>query len=159
MYRTLATLVLIALAGTSSGASELSPPFTILEGRHAQELARQCSRAGPPGFQSTWQPSERDIKELEARLSLLEKLKASLCCIKGARVKDVHKYYRQYVGIVVNGRKLVYINALAISSERRFASEWKSEPVMVCDGGTEFWGAIYDPATKTFSQLAFNGVA
>jgi len=131
----------------------------VLEGQHAQALSRQCSRDGPPGFQDTWQPSERDIKELETQLPLLEGLKASLCCIKGARVKNVHDYYRQYVGIVVNGRKLIYINAFAISARLVSDDTWRQKPAIFCDGGDLFWGAIYDPQSKEFSQLAFNGEA
>jgi hypothetical protein len=30
---------------------------------------------------------------------------------------------------------------------------------MVCDGGNGFFGVEYDPKTKVFTGLAFNGVA
>jgi hypothetical protein len=33
------------------------------------------------------------------------------------------------------------------------------KPFMVCDGGLSAWGALYDPETRRFSELAFNGVA
>jgi hypothetical protein len=29
----------------------------------------------------------------------------------------------------------------------------------ICGGGEAFWGVLYDPATKTFRDLAFNGAA
>ncbi len=170
------------LSGTPCSATEPSTPFTVLEGRHAQLLSQPCSRANPPKFQDTWQPSEGEIKELEGRLSLLQQLKSSLCCHPGGRVKNVHAYYRQYLGIVVNGRKVIYINALEIRSLsegqsnaevlcREFrphqsdclhgfnhaSDRWRQQPIIFCDGGDSFWGAIYNPQTKDFSDLAFNG--
>jgi hypothetical protein len=30
--------------------------------------------------------------------------------------------------------------------------------MIICDGGKSFWGVLYDPETRTFSQLAFNGM-
>ncbi|MBS0179127.1 MAG: hypothetical protein JSR20_10250 [Nitrospira sp.] len=170
------------LSGTPCSATEPSTPFTVLEGRHAQQLAQPCSRAKPPAFQDTWQPSEEEIKELEERLSLLQHLKSSLCCHRDGRIKSVHAYYRQYVGIVVDGRKLIYINAFEIRSLsedhangevlcREFQphrsdcirnfdqahERWRQEPITACDGGDSFWGAIYNPQSKDFSDLAFNG--
>ncbi len=172
----------LVLSGTPSSATESSTTFTVLEGRYAQLLSQPCSRANPPKFQDTWQPSEGEIKELEERLSLLQQLKSSLCCHLGGRVKNVHAYYRQYLGLVVNGRKLIYINALEIRSLsedqskaeilcREFrahhsdclgglnhaSDRWRQQPITVCDGGDSFWGAIYNPQTKNFSDLAFNG--
>lgn len=172
----------LVLSGTPSSATEASTPFTVLDGRHAQLLSQPCSRAKPPKFQDTWQPREADIKDLEERLSLLQQLKSSLCCHPGGRVKNVHAYYRQYVGIVVNGRKLIYINAIEIRSLtenqsnaevlcREFrahysdcvrnlnhaSDRWRQQPITACDGGDSFWGAIYNPETKDFSDLAFNG--
>jgi len=38
-------------------------------------------------------------------------------------------------------------------------AEQRTEPVLVCDGGDAVWGALYDPATKIFRDLAFNGRA
>ena len=35
--------------------------------------------------------------------------------------------------------------------------EWRHPAIMICDGGDDYWGLEYDPATKTYSQLAFNG--
>ena len=31
------------------------------------------------------------------------------------------------------------------------------EAIRVCDGGAQFWGAVFDPASNTFSELQFNG--
>jgi hypothetical protein len=53
-------------------------------------------------------------------------------------------------------RRLIYINAFL---EPDPPKNWRTEPVVACDGGTSFWGAIFDPATGQFSRLAINGVA
>ena len=157
----LLTIYGLAIASMSSSGADANPPFTVLEGRHAQSLSRACSRADPPKFQDTWQPSEEEIQELEQQLPRLQQIKSSLCCGPGRNVENVLDYYRQYLGIVVKGRKVIYINALSIRYARRYAQDdrWRREPIIVCDGGAWFWGAIYDPETKEFSRLAFNGVA
>lgn len=85
-------------------------------------------------------------------------LQASICCIKSVRVRDVRDYYRQYVGIVVNGRKLIYISAFAMRLAEHGYDWWRRKPALACVGGEAFGGVLYDPLSKAFSQLAFNGV-
>ena len=129
---------------------------TVLPGSAAQELSRPCSRPGPPLFSETWQPSEEDIANLEAKLRALQGRRAGLCCLLGAKLRDPGMYYRQYLGIVVDGKKVIYVNAF--EAEQPPAS-WRTEPVDYCDGGTASWGAVFDPAGEDFRGLAFNGVA
>jgi len=53
---------------------------------------------------------------------------------------------------------------------KRFSAKWvepskafegrgrgEESPVMAYDGGEHFWGVVYDPATKRFSEPSFNG--
>ncbi|MEM7482877.1 MAG: hypothetical protein AAF481_17015 [Acidobacteriota bacterium] len=54
------------------------------------------------------------------------------------------------------GRNFVYINAFR--SPDGFP-RWQIEAVGVCDGGDDFWGAVYDPERNEFLQLAINGAA
>ena len=64
------------------------------------------------------------------------------------------QYYRQYVGIVVSGRKLIYLNAVC----KRFHNPgWRNaiEPD-VCDSGCN-WGVVYDPETHLFSHWERDG--
>ena len=81
---------------------------------------------------------------MEAKLHKIHRLRANQCCILGERVGNVNDYDRLYLGIVVGGRRFVYINA---------------GPPGICDGGSCCWGVLYDPATGRFFDLAFNGIA
>jgi hypothetical protein len=36
---------------------------------------------------------------------------------------------------------------------------WRTRVTMICDGGNAFFGVVYDPKMKSFTGLAFNGVA
>lgn len=83
---------------------------------------------------------------------------AKLTSAHGHTVNHLDRYIRQYGGIVVDGHKFVYINAFARSdtfdpSDQR----WRSKAEVWCDG--DAWGAVYDPATGTFSHLAINNDA
>ena len=127
----------------------------LLPRGEAKKVADQCSRPGPPEFNETWQPTGADIRLLESRLSRLKGLRAEGCCMKGARVEDPEHFHMQYVGIVVKGRRLIYINAFA---EDDPPDSWKTQAYIVCDGGVD-WGVLYDPATGKFSDLAVNGGA
>ena len=131
------------------GHSVLLPPDS------ADSLRTLCSRPGLPAFQSTWQPSATDIAEMESQFGQLKHVSASQCCIPGARIRDVNKYYRQYVGIAVHDKKLIYINAYPIGSEQGL----RSKVVAACDGGTGYWGVLYDVESHRFFDLAVNGLA
>jgi hypothetical protein len=92
------------------------------------------------------------LRHLEEDLGKLTKLTT------GDWIQDQSPYFRQYVGITIRGKKYVYINAF-----RRFSGEsdgnserWKYEAVVGCDGGNYFWGALYNPETREFSELFTN---
>jgi hypothetical protein len=35
--------------------------------------------------------------------------------------------------------------------------DWKAYAIVICDGGSGAWGALYDPSSRDFSGFAFNG--
>jgi hypothetical protein len=129
--------------------------FTVLDPAQAETAVQQCSRPAPE-IEGAWALSAEDAAAVERRLpDLLREPPARFPA--GARV-DLAASHRQYVGVVVGGRRLVYVNAFPASILRE---GWHrpGEALIVCDGGAAFWGALYDPATGRFSGLAFNGEA
>ena len=146
-----AGLALLTIVGADSPDTE----WVLLPSASAEELTSQCSRWSPSNFEDTWEPAASDIRALEERLHKVERLRAKQCCVLRGRVRDVHDYYRQYVGIVLNGKKLIYVNAFHRDSR---VEDW-STPVIFCDGGEAHWGVLFDPERGKFSDLAFNGFA
>ena len=127
---------------------------TLLPASEVKSVVKQCSRPSPTEFTDTWQPSKEELKEMESRFAEIRKLKVLECCILGEKIKNPEGDYMQYAGIVLGGRKLIYINAIPGDP----GDSWKEKAVVICDGGTA-WGVLYDPKTKTFSSLAVNGIA
>ena len=88
-----------------------------------------------------------------------------LCCISNGSLKNPVDSYRQYVGVVIGGENFIYINAVNKNSgeefERRLESlkNFSKHTFGVCDGGSSYWGVLYNPKTRTFKDLAFNGSA
>jgi hypothetical protein len=68
---------------------------------------------------------------------------------------------RQYLGITLHGKKLIYLNSFPKSILTDFPkpAAWRAKAVVVCDGGDAFWGVMYDPADNTLHDLQSNGVA
>jgi hypothetical protein len=131
----------------------------VLPERSAAAVRNQCSRADVPNFEATWKPSPNDVEALENRLHELN----PILYRGGASSKhrtplhvDVNHYYRQYCGLVVDGKRLIYINALLSGL---VDSNWRTEPFVICDGGWSAWGVLYDPTNGHFSQLYINGLA
>jgi hypothetical protein len=125
--------------------------FTVLPESAAKEATRLC-RGGFPKFDGTWRPTAAAVKSIESHLVGVSHLSAA----SGARVEHPKQYYRQYIGIVVGKRKLIYVNALCGSPVSRASLKHK-RLVDMCDGGNCFWGAVYDVATQQFSDLRING--
>ena len=114
----------------------------------ATQVLDTCSRPSPgqvPGrVTGYWAPSRADIEQLEARLPSLE-----------AQVPHVVDFNRQYVGIEMEGRRLIYVNAFSLPDHSEI--DPSREAIRVCDGGAGFWGAVFDPASGTFFDVQFNG--
>jgi hypothetical protein len=70
----------------------------------------------------------------------------------GGVVKNPARYYRQYLGIVIGARKLIYLNAFLLD-KNEISSASRSRLVRYCDGDAAFWGAMYDPETHEFTLL------
>lgn len=122
-----------------SGISFLPEGRRILAPDHGSYLLDQCSRNTPKAVVSYWQPSSADIDNLERRLPVY--------LSKSARPPD-GEYAGTYIGIVTKGRKLIYGS---------FSPHLGPEPEMVCDGGRQFWGIVFDPSNNSFADLEFNG--
>ena len=62
----------------------------------------------------------------------------------------------QYLGIVRDGKKFVYASYHPIREEdEEIGLDW-NEPVSICHGGPNYFGAEYDIETGEVTHLAFN---
>lgn len=62
-------------------------------------------------------------------------------------------YHRQYMGFVRDGRRFIYGNF----APRELEPSASNQPIIVCDGGPQFFGVEYEPATRRFTLVSFNG--
>lgn len=113
---------------------------------------RWCREA--PGRSGYWAPDAETITALE--VALAPALDRALEQEARGRYKPpaAADYYRQYIGIRIGRRQVVYINGFHSSS---VADNWRTRAVIVCDGGSHFFGAEYDPATRQIANIRFNG--
>jgi hypothetical protein len=129
----------------------------ILPDHAGRSLLKQCSRDTPANVSQFWNPSTQQIQKLE---SLLPKYLRDGADPRRSIPSNV-EYHRQYVGIVVNGKRLIYGNfypadVLYPTSVFDHLDE-RSTPVVVCDGGPAFWGVVFDPESNAFLDLRVNG--
>lgn len=162
MHRNTQCLWLLFFAfGFTLDASAMERAY-ILSPDQAQQALRQCSRPTPRDVKGTWIVTTTVVAQLERDLNKLSDLKSHQCCVSGESVRNPSSYLRQYVGVTIRGKRYVYINAFQGPVLHRATDNEDAmmhEPFVVCDGGDSAWGALYDPETRQFSELAFNGVA
>jgi len=121
--------------------------FTAVQ---VKELLHQCSR-GFPEIEGTWKPTAEQIARLEPKLAEALTVLLAQHPSEGAPKPGIADYYRQYGGVIVHGRRLIYVNGFRSGLTKD--DHWKHEVVNVCDGGISFFGAAFDTETKTFMNL------
>jgi hypothetical protein len=131
---------------------------TVLTGDAAMMLTRQCSRVSPGPVESAWTPSDAEVAALEDDMLLLVANKLE----DAGQNPSPGGYYRQYAGFVIGGRRIIYVNGVDESAIQREPGaaptfDWRHQAVQICDGGHITFGVEYDPATRQFSNFAFNG--
>ena len=145
--------VFLTLLFVSVAAAQTDSHWILLPASAAPEAAKQCSR-GAPQVQGGWTPNPQDIAGLEQRLPAIARLEGGFTG-HSIHIEHPELAYRQYVGVVVAGHRLIYVNAVRGPFEK-YAREHVE---VVCDGGSPFWGVLYDPATGRFFDLQTNGRA
>lgn len=137
---------LAACATTSAPGGLQSTP---LSGPEADKVLKQCSRPTPV-FTATRALTGSEIRSANANLGKLASMRDS----DGRGIRPLNEYVYQYVGIVHAGTNKVYVNAIMPPPDDII---WKKQALIMCDGGDRAFGALYNPATQTFSDLEING--
>jgi hypothetical protein len=107
----------------------------VLPPAQVERISRACSRSQPRELEGTWGVSHTIVDQLEADLGKLAHLRANGCYLPGFQICDPGRYYRQYVGAVTHGRRLVYINALV---KPPASVEWRARMIDAYDGGSYY---------------------
>ena len=138
----------------------------IFEPARAATLLHQCSRDTPQHVTGFWLPQTEQIADLEMRLPTLVDQEVHRIIGTSAQKKDppMPNYLRQYAGLIKGGRKIIYVNGFLadeahVGDGLRRKTDWRTRAVMVCDGYINYFGVEYDPQSKVFMGLAFNGAA
>jgi hypothetical protein len=103
----------------------------------------------------TWQISKTNLADLEVALPQVAGLKAE-GWPAAIHIDHPEKYFRQYVAVIQGARKFIYVNAFC---DERFTPYWRYRLVVVSDGATCYWQALFDPARHKFSDLMINSRA
>jgi hypothetical protein len=117
-------------------------------------LLPERAASGVVATRGTWKPVKADLDTAEANVSQIASLKAENWPSSAIRIDRPERYFKQYVPIRQQGRNLLYVNAFCDAP-----TYWHTQLVIVSDGGTCFWQALYDPATERYSHLTINGRA
>jgi hypothetical protein len=145
-----AVLLSIAFCGA---LSQENRRWVILPESEVKSIRSFCSRSAPSDIEGSWTPTTKDIEALESHLSNLSKPDSAQ---KRFSIEHPERFYRQYLGILIKGRKLIYLNAF---SGPYLPKSWLAKMVIVCDGGVDSWGVVYDLGIEEFSDLHVNGFA
>ena len=101
--------------------------------------------------EGTWAPQESDITKLEASVTQVSRLQIE-GFTSALHIDHPGSYFRQYVPVLREGRKLFYVSAFCESPP----GYWRRRLYVVSDGDTCFWQAFYDPALKKYFHLTIN---
>jgi len=165
-----ASILMIAGLGRSSPAEGMDIPIpkpgappqgVVLTGESAVALATEFFYNPAPRLGEIWQPSASDVARLEKLLPGFMRSQKAL----PRDYQPLHEYFRQYVGVVRNGKKLIGVSfvhsSILETLERIQGKTWdfRKTPLAVSDGGAYVFHLQFEPATGSFSDLRFNGNA
>jgi hypothetical protein len=129
---------------------------TILDASKGKQLLKQCSRPTPQKVKNFWNLSDADVTGLEKNFKKIADLNPQRNPTYNKILDSLGNYSYQYIGVIINKKKYIYINAFKSSLELYF-NDWQTEPAKACDGLTSFWGVLFDPEKLEFKEFETNG--
>ncbi len=140
---------------SSPVAGKNKPDFVLLP---ATEIVTLSDLFGDPKphFES-WEPTMGDIDDIEDDLPEISVLSTKLAD-PNRRIDNPHQYFRQYLAVVMNGKRTIFVNALCSIDRPETQNQWRKRLLFGNDGGKCYWQTMYDVSTRRFSNLMVNGV-
>ena len=146
-------VIFSALAGCSAPAS--TDTWAVIPERRAEEMGIGTWLLNGGEIEGYWTPTGEDILLLEETLPSFLQENSTSFRREPAVWEQLDTYKRQYAGLVMNGRKIIYGNFFCSDP----GTDWKKEWIFVMDGGNCFFQLQFDNASGAFSGLMVNGDA
>jgi hypothetical protein len=143
-------LLLVLFADTSVAGGHLDArEYIVPAGRAASFYDR-------PWKTKFWTPSPLDIERMRPKLVAFVKSQKDPNWGDQRSLPELSSFARQYVGVVIGGRKLIWTNAFAtfvLTDGNRI-----DQPMEVDDGGCGFWRVYFDVASGKLNDFGCNAV-
>ncbi|RYE53453.1 MAG: hypothetical protein EOP48_14370 [Sphingobacteriales bacterium] len=146
------------MVGAKSQGFNFSPSLEVVVNHSRQtDILKQCSRITPKDVEGYWSIDTLSVQKLHANFRKVQKLKPDCCTAMGWKIQNLQPYAFQYLGIIIKGKKFIYVNAFPKGRVEDVNEIPQDRLVNVCDGGTDFWGVLFDANTSIFKSLSVNG--
>lgn len=153
----------------SSSAQQLEDArVAVLPASEGLHVFGVCSPAPGDGRDAIptefWVPDAATVREVDARLSaVLDSVLPLVARANGMEEEPrAGQYHRQYVGIVREGERLVFVQGVHEDVVRAGGvvgegfPRWRTEAVDDCGRGAGLFAIVYDPRAGTFNRLGFS---
>jgi hypothetical protein len=112
------------------------------------------------GCDGFWTPTESDIGRVESGLRIAL-LSPNCERIEDRVLQDLDSYRRQYVGILVDGRRRILVNAFPglEAGGTDWHYYWRHQYVEVSDGGYRYWEIQFEVSSGKYSNCSQHGYA
>jgi hypothetical protein len=149
-------VILQLILACSSPAQNLQGErWVILSAEQAQEQSIGTWFMGNGQTMEYWTPVEDDVLTLENGLAVYLQNNPDRFYGGTPVWERLDEYNRQYIGIILDGKKIIYANYFCDNVE----TDWRKDFVFVMDGGDCFFQFKYDVDSAEFFDLQVNGVA
>ena len=141
------------LAGCTHAAS--TDTWAVIPKGRAEEMGIGTWLASAEEVEGYWTPTEEDVLLLEDKIPSFLREHSNSFRREPPVWEQLDNYKRQYAGLILNGRRIIYGNFFC--SDR--GTDWKQDWVFVMDGGDCFFQLQFDVESRTFNGLMVNGDA
>jgi hypothetical protein len=152
MSKGLCIVALIAWLLLGSETSQAQQGNAVLLPESGTKELLRLRYLNGPAVGGYWRPTQEDISKLESSIPKIADLRSESALV-GMQIAQPAKDNRQYVAVMVNSRKTIYVNGFCMPP----SSTWTSRLEVIMDGGTCVWHVLYDVERQTFSHLTVNG--
>jgi hypothetical protein len=146
-------IVFSSLAGCTTAPS--TDTWAVIPEGRAKEMSIGTWLSADSEVEGYWTPTEEDVLLLEQKLPAFLQENSASFRRQPPVWEELSSYKRQYAGVVLNEKKIIYGNFFCTNT----GIDWKKDWVFVLDGGDCFFQLQFEIASGNFSGLMVNGDA